>query len=172
MHIGDADFQLIRILITSRIDPKYFVGYDNWQTLADIPAQPSIALYFSTATAFSLGERHFCIFPEPTYVWGSLLRVWNRYAPEHMRHDRHAIPTSLENHVSVMACKLRHAYLHFPAYVQKGFRGWCIYQIDADPLLAQQLTSLAAFAQYAGIGYKTTMGMGQVRVAFDAGPGS
>jgi CRISPR-associated endoribonuclease Cas6 len=166
IHIGDADFRLIRLLINPGTGPMHLAGYACWQTLANIPIQTFIAMNFSTATTFSLGGRQFCIFPEPTLIWGSLLRVWNRYAPEHLYFERYEIRTTLEKHVSVMACRLHHAYLHFPTYVQKGFLGWCSYRIDADQLLAQQLTSLAAFAQYAGVGYKTTMGMGQVYVKF------
>jgi len=166
IHIGDADFRLMRILINPGIGPMYLAGYANWQTLANIPVQSSITMNFSTATTFSLGGRQFCIFPEPTLVWGSLLRDWNRYAPEHLHIERYEMRATLEKHVSVMACRLHHAYLHFPGYVQKGFLGWCSYQIDADELLAQQLTSLAAFAKYAGVGYKTTMGLGQACLEF------
>ena len=166
MHIGDAGFRLVRMLITPGTGPMHLAGYANWQTLANMPAQSAITMIFMTATAFSLGERQFCLFPEPTHVWGSLLRVWNRYAPEHMHMERHAIQESFGKHISVTACALHHAYLHFPTYVQKGFLGRCTYQLDADQRLASQLTSLAAFAQYAGVGYKTTMGMGQVDVEF------
>lgn len=170
IHIGDANFRLIRILINPGIGPMHLAGCANWQTLTNLPVQSFITMKFSTATTFSLGGRQFCIFPEPTLVWGSLLRVWNRYAPEHLHIERYEIRTTLEKRVSVIACRLHHAYLHFPGYVQKGFLGWCSYRIDADQLLAQQFTSLAAFAQYAGVGYKTTMGMGQVYVEFGKTP--
>ena len=172
MHIGDANFRLLRMLITPGTGPMQLAGYTNWQTLANIPAQSSITMIFLTATTFSLGERQFCLFPEPTHVWGSLLRVWNRFTPEHMHIERHAIQESFGKHVSVSACVLHYAYLHFPTYVQKGFLGRCSYQIDADLMQATQLASLAAFARYAGVGYKTTMGMGQVRVAFTVEPGN
>jgi len=57
--------------------------------------------------------------------------------------------------------------LHFPNYTQKGFVGTCGYRIPARSDIAALLTTLAAFALYAGAGYKTTMGMGQVRATFD-----
>jgi len=65
---------------------------------------------------------------------------------------------------------LLHAFLHFPNYVQKGFEERCTYQLSADQQQVSKLTSLAAFAHYAGVGYKTSMGMGQVRVEFGNGP--
>ena len=172
MHIGDANFRLVRMLITPKTGPMHLAGYTDWQTLANIPAQSSITMIFLTATAFSLGERQFCLFPEPTHVWGSLLRVWNRYAPEHMHIERQAIQESLGKHIAMTACALCHAFLHFPNYVQKGFVGRCTYRLNTEQPQATHLTTLAAFAQYAGVGYKTTMGMGQVRVEFDATAGA
>jgi CRISPR-associated endoribonuclease Cas6 len=86
--------------------------------------------------------------------------------------EKAAIRKSFENQIAVTACALSHTYLHFPRFVQKAFTGWCTYQLSADRSLAAQLTSLAALAHYSGVGYKTTMGMGQVRVAFSAEPGS
>ncbi len=170
IHIGDANFRLIRLLINPGIGPMHLAGYASWQTLANIPIQSFITMNFSTATAFSLGGRQFCIFPEPTLVWGSLLRTWNRYAPVRMHMEKQTIQESLGRHIAVTACKLHHDFLHFPTYVQKGFVGRCTYHLNADQQLAKYLTTLAAFAQYAGVGYKTTMGMGQVYVEFGKTP--
>ncbi|WP_425607616.1 CRISPR system precrRNA processing endoribonuclease RAMP protein Cas6 [Candidatus Chlorohelix allophototropha] len=49
--------------------------------------------------------------------------------------------------------------------MQKGFVGTCAYRIDAPshPIVAY-LTTLAEFANYTGVGCKTTMEMGQVRI--------
>jgi CRISPR-associated endoribonuclease Cas6 len=170
MELGDADFRLIRMLIESGTGPTKWAGYADWQMLATIAAQSIITMNFSTATAFSLGERQFCLFPEPSLVWGSLLRTWNRYAPVRMYMEKQTIHESLGRHIAVTACKLHHAFLHFPTYVQKGFVGRCTYHLNADQQLAEHLTTLAAFAQYAGVGYKTTMGMGQVYVEFGKTP--
>jgi CRISPR/Cas system endoribonuclease Cas6 (RAMP superfamily) len=45
--------------------------------------------------------------------------------------------------------------------------GRCRFVFQAQDNLTSLLTTLAAFAHYAGVGYKTTMGMGQVQVSFD-----
>jgi CRISPR-associated endoribonuclease Cas6 len=170
MHLDDADFRLVRMLIAPTTDSKGWAGSANWQTLATLPAQPTITMHFATATAFGLGERQFCLFPEPSLVWGSLLRTWNRYAPVSMYMEKQTIHESLGRYIAVTACKLHHAFLHFPTYVQKGFVGRCTYHLNAEQQLAEHLTTLAAFAQYAGVGYKTTMGMGQVYVEFGKTP--
>jgi CRISPR-associated endoribonuclease Cas6 len=171
MHLGEIDFRLIKMLVTPKINPLGLAGSTDWQTLLATPAQPTITLYFCTSTAFSLGSHEYCLFPEPSLLFGGLLREWNKYAPEQMRKEKQIVQdSSLNEHIAVTACRLHHAYLHFPSYVQKGFVGQCTYQLRTDRLLASHLTTLAAFAYYAGVGYKTTMGMGQIRVKFGDRP--
>jgi CRISPR-associated endoribonuclease Cas6 len=166
LHLGDANLQLTRMLSTPHTDLADRAGSTDWQTLVTLPAQHTITMYFSSPTAFSLSERRFALFPEPPLIWESLLRVWNRYAPAHMYMEKQGIREALRSHVAVTACALHTALLHFPAYVQKGFVGWCTYKLRTDEPLTARLTTLAAFAHYAGIGYKTTMGMGQAHSVF------
>ena len=166
LRLCNTDFQLTRMLVIPTSDPTGWADSTDWHTLANLPAQSIITMHFETATAFSMNKHQFCLFPEPGLVWASLLRVWNRYAPERMHIEQQTIRESIGKHVAVTACALRHAYLHFPEYAQKGFVGHCTYRLSADLSLTAQLTSLAAFARYSGVGYKTTMGMGQVRVEF------
>ena len=63
----------------------------------------------------------------------------------------------------------------FPRHPQRGFVGTCRYTLrraeeeissEAHTTLSvqQQIVLLAQFAFYSGIGYKTAMGMGQVRI--------
>lgn len=164
--LGEAEFLLERMLATSTADTTYWVSSTDWQSLLSLPAQQTITIHFCTATAFSLGGHQFCLFPEPIHVFGSLLRVWNRYAPDRMHMENDAMRESIGKHIAVSACSLRHTFLHFPRYVQKGFIGRCSYLLSAEEEQSARLTVLAAFARYVGAGYKTTMGMGQVRVEF------
>ena len=71
----------------------------------------------------------------------------------------------IQQQVRVVACDhLATHTLHYQKYAQKGFTGTCSYRIDGDPDGVQKLTTLAEFAQYAGVGYRTTWGMGQTRL--------
>ena len=168
VHLGGIDFQLTRMLSTPHTGPAGWVGSTDWQTLTTLPAQHTITMSFWSPTAFSLSNHQFHLFPEPLFVWESLLRVWNRSTPEHLNMAKPPLCDCARHHISVASCVLETAFLHFPKHVQKGFVGRCTYQLTvAHPLLAN-LTTLAAFAYYAGVGYKTTMGMGQVCVDFGA----
>jgi len=167
VQLGDSELQLIRILSTPDADPTGWVSSVNWQTLYTHPAKQSITMNFASPTAFSWGNRSFVLFPKPLLLWESVLHVWNRYAPACYRVERQGLRESLMRSVRVAKCSLHTNTLFFPGFCQKGFVGSCNYIIEAPDDFASLLTTLAAFAQYAGAGYKTAMGMGQVRATFD-----
>src|SRR5258708_3275034 len=160
--LGPAALRLTRLITSSSVDPTGWADITDWLMLAGVPAQRVITMQFASPTAFNLGDRAFELFPKPSFIWESLLRVWNAYAPHHLKMDKQRLRTFLTGHVSVLDCDIATVMWRFPRYVQKGFIGTCTYQIqEEEDDIAASLTTLAAFARYAGIGYKTTMGMGQ-----------
>ena len=163
LRLGAAEFKLNRMLSTPTADATGWAGFTDWQTLAMTRARSTISIHFASPTAFSMGDRQFTLFPEPTLLWDSLLRVWNSYAPHILQIDKTALRAFIPHHVVVSDYTLHTATLHFPKYVQKGFVGTCSYLVRQEGKEAAQLSVLAEFARYAGVGYKTTMGMGQVR---------
>ncbi|MGI8588299.1 MAG: CRISPR system precrRNA processing endoribonuclease RAMP protein Cas6 [Chloroflexia bacterium] len=163
VRLGAADLGLTRLLATPAADPSGWAGFTDWQALAATPARRHITIQFASPTAFNLGDKHFALFPEPKLVWESFMRVWNLYAPPVLHLDRPALTEFITRAVVVSDYNLSTATLHYPGYTQKGFVGTCTYLMpDADPRAAQ-LAALAEFSRYAGVGYKTTMGMGQAR---------
>ena len=93
------------------------------------------------------------------------MRSWNRYAPEVLRIDKLAMRDFVTRNVTVSEYNLHTTCLYFPKYAQKGFIGTCSYSIqETTDGSAPQLSALAEFARYSGVGYKTTMGMGQARI--------
>jgi CRISPR-associated endoribonuclease Cas6 len=167
VQLGSCLMQLKRIISSPHADPSGWVRSTDWQTLFALSARQSITVRFVTATAFSWGDRRFVVFPEPYLLWEGLLHAWNRYAPVCYRIEKKGLRASLLSAVAVTKCALHTRTLHYPNYAQKGFVGTCSYKIQATSDIAALLTTLAGFAFYAGVGYKTTMGMGQVRVTFD-----
>jgi CRISPR-associated endoribonuclease Cas6 len=163
LQLGEVTFVLSRVTSTPSTDATGWAGYTDWQTLANTSALHGITIHFDSPTAFSLGDRHFAFFPEPMLVWDSLMRTWNHYAPECLHMDKQAMREFVKNQVVISDYDLHTTTLHFPKYIQKGFVGTCSYQLKTDDC-APQVTALATFARYSGIGYKTTMGMGQARM--------
>jgi CRISPR-associated endoribonuclease Cas6 len=120
-------------------------------------------MYFASPTAFSMGDRQFALFPEPMLLWDSLMRVWNSYAPPILQIDKTTLRNFISQNVIVSDYTLHTTTLHFPKHKQKGFVGTCNYLVRHEGAESAQLAALAEFARYAGVGSKTTMGMGQVR---------
>lgn len=163
VRLGSLELRLENVFSSPQVDPTGLACCTDWSTLASLPHSPCITLHFSSPTAFSIGRRRFALFPEPLLVWESLLRVWNTYAPISFHMDRQQIRTAILTSVHVLDCNLFTETLHFSTSLQKGFLGRCSYEIAMQTELGAALTTLAAFAQFAGVGYKTTMGMGQAR---------
>ncbi len=161
--LGTAELTLRRLLSTPTVDPTGWSASTDWQTLATTPASNHISIRFASPTAFSLGDHRFALFPEASLVWDSLMRSWNLYAPEVLRVDKEALRAFVAKQILISDYHLNTTTLHFPKYSQKGFLGTCTYHIKAEDSYAPQVAALAEFARYSGIGYKTTMGMGQVR---------
>jgi CRISPR-associated endoribonuclease Cas6 len=159
--LGEAQFKLTRLLSTPTADGK--VAKTTWRQLSSHSPAHEITLSFLSPTAFNINGNYFALFPEPQFVWDSLIRVWNTYAPKALHVEKLAIRDFLVRHVAVTTCALSTHTLHYTKYTQKGFCGQCIYAILENNERAAQITHLAAFAPFAGVGYKTTMGMGQVR---------
>ena len=165
VRLGKALFTCTRLLSTPAADTTGWAMRTSWQQLSESSLCRSISLRFASPTAFNMNGDYFALFPEPLLVWDSLIRVWNSYAPEALKVEKLTLQDFIRRNVVMTVCdSLATHTLHYPRYTQKGFTGSCHYEIHGDDTLAIQLTMLARFARYSGVGYKTTMGMGQVRV--------
>lgn len=163
LRLGEASLKVDRLLSHPVDDPTGWAGYIVWQTVAATEARRSITLRFASPTAFSMGKRQFVLFPEPELVWHSLVRVWNTYAPGVLHIEKEALREFIRSQVMVSDSSLHITTLRYPTHPQKGFVGTCRYRVRGEGKEAAQLAALAEFARYAGVGSKTTMGMGQVR---------
>jgi CRISPR-associated endoribonuclease Cas6 len=168
VRLGHAVLLIKEILATPGSHP--WTGYTTWGEIAS-GARPEeeITLDFCSPTAFGFGQKEWgkkvMVLPLPETVFGSLARSWNDLAPPPLQVDRRALRAYLEEHVVVkqMDDVCTHM-LEFRRARQVGFVGRITYGLMAANEAAQcQLNALADFALYAGVGMKTTMGMGQCR---------
>jgi CRISPR-associated endoribonuclease Cas6 len=122
-----------------------------------------VRLGFASPTAFDSGKGNI-LFPEPSLVFRSLWEKWNAHAPWEIGGD---ILTELVGAARVEAHRLhtQPVKLKLDGKLRffKGFVGWCEFSTGpkASPEVQRVLHLLADFAFYAGVGSKTTMGMGQ-----------
>jgi CRISPR-associated endoribonuclease Cas6 len=166
IQLGEAGFQIDQVLTTPGSHP--WAGYTRVDTLLEQKRTDSrLRLVFASPTAFSLGalgraKRRMAVLPLPELVWGSLRRSWRQVAG-------FEIPSSFEVWVRdyVMVRQVRNwrtRIFRFRNSAQVGGSGDIVFEaLDNDPNHLRTWNLLAEFAFYAGVGYKTTMGMGQVR---------
>lgn len=165
LHLDQVTFQIHEILATPGASP--WSGYTSFdELLAQAQPERDVTLEFLSPTAFNFGQqdwgKQFVILPEPALVFESLLRTWNAYSPAPFAEE--PLKTYLADHVVVKRYKAESHMLRYPRHFQVGFTGTVTCGLMAkDDEVCRQLNALADFAFYAGVGYKTTMGMGQVR---------
>jgi CRISPR-associated endoribonuclease Cas6 len=128
--------------------------------LGDHPPPTKITLHFLSPTTFRSGGKN-VVWPTPDLVFGSLLNSWNAVSnvslpPEGRRFASESM--------AVSHFDLRSRAVSFGRYQSIGCVGTCTYVfLDQDEYWMRAMNMLADFALYAGVGYKTTVGMGQTR---------
>lgn len=157
-HLGPADLYITSIQGT----PQSTQPWANACTYAQLYEQASdsdrsINFTFATPTAFRQGQYDNTL-PTRECVFNSLLSRWNKYSGIEFSHIalESIFPSFINIHTEIVADS-RSKFI--------GIIGEVSYRLlgEATPLQIQQINALADFALYAGIGRKTTMGMGIVR---------
>jgi CRISPR-associated endoribonuclease Cas6 len=134
-------------------------------------AAPLLTMRFASPTTFRSGGQRNVVFPTARLVFNSLLARWNHYAPPHLRLS---LPPDLDELVTYQSYRLSTRLVDFGAYQERGVVGTCRYELapGADAALRKAIGALAGLACFAGVGAKTTMGMGQCwRLGLDQSPG-
>ncbi|PLZ99316.1 CRISPR-associated endoribonuclease Cas6 [Fischerella thermalis CCMEE 5268] len=157
-HLGSADLYITSILGT----PQSTQPWANACTYKQLYEQSSesdraISLTFATPTAFRQGKYDTTL-PTRECVFNSLLARWNKYSGiefENLFLDA-IFPSFVNIHTEILADS-RSKFI--------GIVGEVNYRIlgEAEPIQIKQINTLADFALYAGVGRKTTMGMGMTR---------
>lgn len=162
LTIGRADFTVSAILTTPGSHP--WAGYLTPQDLLEKASSESeIRLELATPTAFSMGDGEVELMPRPDLVFGGLARKWKEWCNVPLPGplpDR----TWLLEHVRTADMQLDRVRWRYEHRLQLGAVGQIAYRVfKADPVTLCTLNVLADFAFFAGLGQKTTQGMGQAR---------
>lgn len=137
-----------------------WAGRAEWATLSQGQDPTPLELVWCTPTVFRQGDVDLPL-PVPKLVFGGLLERWNRFSPIPLPLEAQR----LERLVGLASHKLWSRTFHDGRSVIPGFVGTSEYRIlrTASPDERRALQALALFAFFAGVGRKTTHGMGLVR---------
>jgi CRISPR-associated endoribonuclease Cas6 len=155
----------------------------DWAKTLKLGRVETLDLEFASLTTFNRSNKrsqlyggHSALLPLPQYVFQGLVRRWQDLAPPELEEmvQGELIEQYVENDgiiISDYALWPHHVY--FANHLQRGFVGRCAYDVrgpdeklteEAVLTVRQQILLLARLAFYCGIGYKTAMGLGQVRL--------
>ena len=165
LRLGGQLFRPTELLLTP--ESSEWAGHASYGTLlTESRLSRVIELRFATPTSFSLGQRDWGrrmeLLPRAELVFDSLWRKWNAFAPTALGT---AVVEAAREQVVLADLEGSVREVRFPRAPQRGFVGRCSYEIKGTlpESLLRELNALADFAFYAGVGYKTTMGLGQTR---------
>ncbi len=177
LHLGDHAFTISEMLTTP--GSHRWAGYTSLETVwqrwqsAPLPAGKAageIEMEFASPTVFSLGSRnglgkYMEPFPHPAIFFSSLAARWNAFTPPALALDKQAIRAYAEETVVVGLYRMQSKMFRYWGSPQIGAVGRVTYVLRdrKNEAMLRTLHLLADFAFYSGAGYKTTMGMGQVR---------
>lgn len=130
-------------------------------------AASQLSIEFASPTAF-LSQGRAVLWPEPRRVFGSLLRRWRAHAPVPLPDD---LEDAFADCLDVDAYELRTRAQRYAkgasrqVWGQQGFVGRCRYRVrrGASESVLRAAHLLARYALFAGVGSRTTAGMGQAR---------
>ncbi len=172
IRLGQAELLVREVLNMPNSHP--WSGYTTWgELISTAEPLPEVTLSFVTPTAFSFGDKPWgrmtVVLPIPALVFNNLARAWNALAPPDFHVDREALRAYLEDNAIVKRVHwLKTMMLQFHKSPQVGFVGRVTFGLMGDDdRVKSQINALADFAFYAGVGMKTSMGMGQCRRVID-----
>ena len=162
----------------------------DWARTLRLGRVETLDLEFASLTTFNRSNKrsqvyggHHALLPLPQYVFPGLVRRWQEFAPSELVYlvQRERIEQYIEDEgVVISDYDLKPHQVRFTQHVQPGFVGRCTYDLrgpdevttaEAPLTVRQPLLLLAQLAFYCGVGYKTAMGMGQVRPGERPAPG-
>jgi CRISPR-associated endoribonuclease Cas6 len=119
-----------------------------------------ITLHFLSPTSFRSGGKNVPL-PTPDLVFGSLLNSWNAVSNVSLPPEGRDFASES---MAISHFDLLSRAVSFGRFHSIGCIGTCTYVIlDRDEYWVRGMNLLADFALYAGVGSKTTVGMGQTR---------
>ncbi len=186
MRLGKQDFLLQEAVMSA--DPAGWTGFTTFAALVEqlqarsMQETETLSLEFASLTTINWINRHnkqhgnhYAMLPLPLYIFPMLAIRWRELAPPEIAHvvQVECIERYIQDDgMPISHYDLRPHFVSFVKYPQRGFVGTCTYQLrgpdetstpDSPLTVRQQILLLAQFAFYSGIGYKTAMGLGQVR---------
>lgn len=124
--------------------------------------------HFLSPTKFEIRAQTFpMLFPIPTYMFGSLGKLWNKFAPESAHIDIDDVIDDIKSNVCVVGHRIKTVRVRIKSNIPiTGFIGktWFKVAREAQEKTRSVAALLSSFAPFAGVGAKRSFGCGAVDV--------
>jgi CRISPR-associated endoribonuclease Cas6 len=176
IFLGEQSFRITRTALEASSRNRWSdlttykqIKKEAEEVIAERSHETNFSLNFSfySPTAFRRGsigiKDSSFLLPEPALVYKSLIKKWNTFSGTPIKPD---LTEKIAGKVFVSAYRLHTELYDLGNVTLQGFKGKCTFiLLDSDKELTSDLLTLSKFSFFAGIGQKTTMGMGQARLA-------
>lgn len=117
-------------------------------------------IYLKSTTSFKQNNRY-VIFPDERLILQSLVNNWNAFNPDFLLEDEDAFDLLLKG-TRIKSYQLRSSTYPLKKTVIPGFSGWVDLSTRLSVPIKKIFDLLMRYANYSGLGVKTTLGMGGV----------
>lgn len=157
VKLGEVEFSLVEIELRKK-------SYDEF--VRNVSVSDRFRVLFRTPTQLSvMGVDFPLLFPDPRYVYPSLARLWNTFAPEYARVDVDELYRWVSDNVYVRNYNLRTVDVTMGKERKvAGFAGYADFYMRSTDGYAPWVTILSEYATFSNVGVKRTGGMGVVDV--------
>ncbi len=170
IQLGGMKFSIEQIVLGG--EGEIYAGQSSYEELWQTPARREYSFRFVTPTSFRMGRGHLP-FPLPNSVYRGLWQKWNQFASRQFAMGKELLDT-VQQQVFPSQHEIKTKLVPRSGAKFLGFVGTCKFEVlgDISEERLHNLTVLSEFAYYAGVGAKTTEGMGQTLVGnyTDAAP--
>lgn len=147
------------------VGKEYFPATDYEELAEKYFAHPLegkyLQLQFLTSCSFK-SEGQYVIFPQPQFVFGSLVKRWNAFADKN-KLEAVGVAQDLAQEVYVADYRLRLQAFSVDGARIPAFRGSYTLGMKNNLMSNRIIAMLGEYSNYCGIGIKTALGMGAVR---------
>jgi CRISPR-associated endoribonuclease Cas6 len=117
---------------------------------------------FVTPTAFKQSGRY-TFYPDLGCIYGSLMRRMDYVNDRERMYDDELLET-LTKHSEIVHYNLKSVNFHMEGIKIPSFTGWITIKVRGTQTLANYVNMLLRFGEYSGVGIKTGIGMGAIRL--------
>lgn len=125
-------------------------------------ASRHLKLEFLTPTSFKSNGKY-VIIPELRYIYQSLMNKYSALSENMEMYDEETLEQLVANS-SIVSYRLRSTFFPVEGIKIPSFKGELGIKIAGTDTMARYLRLLAEFGEYSGVGIKTAMGMGALKI--------